>query len=369
MSIPLFKSFHSTDIEEKAVEVLRSGFIASGEYISKFEQSFSYLVDIGNVLSINNMTNAIYLALHLSGVKNEDEVIATPFSCLSTTSAIAAIGATVNWVDLEQGSVSICVESFEKAITPKTKAAIVYHIAGYPSNIHKIYEICQKYGISLIEDCNAALLSQLDNNFVGRTGDFSVFSFYPNRQINATEGAAICCKKSVDYHRALKLRRYGIDVETFRDAQGEINPKSDVPEIGWNLIMNNLCSAIGSTQMESSQHSVAASRRNAAIYNEYLSSIIDAKPIVYPENANPNYWVYIIDTAKKEIIRDRLKEFEISSSSLHLRNDLYSGFNSSRKYPSLTGVDYASERLLALPCGFWMTEKDIISICNIISDI
>jgi len=361
-SIPLFGVINLPEMEKVAVEVLKSGRIASGEYVSKFEDCLGQLLGQKNVVTTVDMTSAIYLALHLSGVKAGDEVITTAFACMATNSPIATIGAKPIWVDLEEHSACISVADFEASITPNTKAAILYHLAGYPGPARQISDICKKRGIKLIEDCDNALLAELDGDYVGCFGDFAIYSFYPNRQINATEGGALVCKDQNDANRARKLRRFGINSVTFRLGDGEINPASDIHEVGWSITLNNLCSALGAAQINSVNERLEKTRINAKYLIESLLNTPGVTILASAPNSLPAYWALLIQVEGRDSMLEALKSLGIGCSQLHQRNDAYSGFTgNARNLPNTTRMQNS---VLALPCGWWLSSEEVEFIAS-----
>jgi perosamine synthetase len=366
-SISLFGVVNFPEMEYIAIKVLRSGQIASGKYVSQFEDGLGKLLGQKNVVTTIDMTSAMYLALYLSGVKGGDEVITTAFSCMASHSPIATLGAKPIWVDLEENSPCISITDFEAAITPNTKVAILYHLAGYPGPAKAIAEICKKHGIKLIEDCNNALLAEVDGNYVGSFGDFAVFSFYPNRQINTTEGGALVCKNSDDAIRARKLRRFGIDAATFRDDIGEINPTSDIPEIGWSISLNNLCSSIGLAQIDSVKGRLEKTRQNADLLNQGLIKCKEVRPLRPTNNSIPSYWTYLIQTENRDVLIKNLRALGILCSQLHHRNDSYTCFSGDGQFlPNTTRIQ---KSILAIPCGWWLEFEDIALVLDAVNQV
>jgi perosamine synthetase len=363
--IPLFGVVNLPEMEEVALEVLRSGRIASGEYVSKFEDGLGQLLGQKNVVTTVDMTSAMYLALHLSDVKAGDEVITTAFACMATNSPISTIGAKPIWVDLEEYSACISVADFEAAITPNTKAAILYHLAGYPGPARQISDICQKHGVKLIEDCDNALLAEVDGNYAGSFGDFAIYSFYPNRQINATEGGALVCKDQNDANRARKLRRFGINSATFRLGDGEINPASDIHEIGWSITLNNLCSAIGVAQINSVKERLEKTRKNAKYLIESLLKTPGVTILTSAPNSLPAYWTLLIQVEGRDSLLEALKSSGVSCSQLHRRNDDYSGFSGNTR--NLLNTTRMQNSVLALPCGWWLSSREVEYIASQVS--
>lgn len=359
-NIPLYNAVVLPEMEQVAVEVLRSGKIAGGDWVRKFEIEIEKVAGLPHVVSTIDMTTALYLALHLIGVDEGDEVLTTAFACLSTNSAIVQRKATPVWVDVSPASVSMDVADFESKITEKTKAVILYHVAGYPGPAREIAAICNKHGITLIEDCDNAMLATHDSAPVGSFGDFAVYSFYPNRQINTTEGGALACRSAEMANRARKLRRFGIDFGTFRSKIGEINSASDVPEIGWSMTLNNMCAALGCTQMASLQTRHDATQHNVARLRELTQDIAGLNTVPPIEGDISAYWVLLFFVENRDEIIRRLKQSGIMASSIHQRNDIYSGFASVQQY--LPNTDFLQSHLVGVPCGWWLNEQDLLDI-------
>ncbi|WP_027469012.1 DegT/DnrJ/EryC1/StrS family aminotransferase [Deefgea rivuli] len=365
-SISLFSVFNSPQMEDIAIEVLRSGRIAGGGYVSQFEAGLGRLLDAEHVVTTVDMTSGIHLALYLSGVRAGDEVITTPFACLATNSPIAAMGATAVWADVSPDSVCIDPKAFLALITPKTKAAILYHVAGYPGPVAEIANICREHGIALIEDCDNALLATYAGKNVGSWGDFAVYSFYPNRQINTTEGGALVCRSAESAADARRLRRLGINLSQFRRSDGEINPAEDVAEAGWAYTMNNLCAALGFIQLSDVETRVAMARRHAAYLEKRFQGHASIKSIKPLDQSVPAYWVYLISTPQRNQLLARLKSEGIAASILHNLNNTYSCFDphiSSSNLPNSTALQ---ETIIALPCGWWLDDTDLKYIADIV---
>jgi len=356
--ISLFGVVSTPEMEKVTIDVLRSGQIASGPYVSKFESKFASLIGCEHALATNDMTNAIHLALRLAKVTAGDEVLTTAFSCMASNSPIALCNATPVWVDLTPNTVEVDPVLFEAAITPNTKAAIIYHVAGYPSSIDKIAAICKKYDVKLIEDCNNSLLATLNDQNLGCFGDFSIFSFYPNRQINCTEGGMLICKDIVDYNTAKQLRRFGIDFSTFRNNLGEINPNSDIPVASSSMVLNNLCAALGDSQLNDVRSRIEKSKENAEYYKTALARLATVKIIPTLKNGESVYWTFLVQVDNRDQVIQAMKNSGINVSSLHQRNDSYSCFND--KYRTeLPNTTLLQESVLALPCGWWLSNDDL----------
>lgn len=357
-NIALFGVVNLPEMETAALQVMRSGRIASGEYVGKFEAGFGTLIGQTHVVTTVDMTSAIFMALHLSGVNVGDEVLTTAFACLSTNSAIAQKGAVPVWVDVKPHSVEIDLEDLAAKITPRTKAVLLYHVAGYPGPARELALLCKNHGLKLIEDCDNALLAERDAEQVGSHGDFAVYSFYPNRQINATDGGALVCKNPEHATRARRLRRFGIDATTFRTAEGEVNPASDILEIGWALTMSNLCTALACAQLPSVGERISKTRANAVKLRKLLANIPGLSAVPRGDTANPVYWGYLMFADDRDKLLTYLKTNGVMASMVHFRNDRYTGFNATN-HSDLPHTNYLMDHILAIPCGWWLSDSDL----------
>jgi dTDP-4-amino-4,6-dideoxygalactose transaminase len=364
--ISLFGVVNTSEMEAAALTVLRSGKIASGSYVGKFEAGISEITGQPNVVSIVDMTSAMFLALHLAGVRPHDEVLTTAFACMSTNSAIAHCGATPVWVDVMPKGIEIDVADLSNKISARTKAVILYHVAGYPGPAKELADLCKARGIALIEDCDNALFAIRDGLHVGSHGDFAVYSFYPNRQINCTEGGALVCKSADMAARARKLRRFGIDSETFRSPIGEINPGSDIHEIGWAYSMNNLCAAIGYSQVSTAAGRVAKARNNVSKLARQLSKIHRVEVVPHASGATPAFWVMLLFADNRDAILRNLRGQGIMVSAMHQQNNVYTGFHADVQ-AKLPNTDYLQRHIMAIPCGWWLENQDIDTITNAIA--
>ena len=195
---------------------------------------------------------------------------------------------------------------------------------------------------------------------VGAYGDFAIYSFYPNRQINTTEGGALACRSIDMANRARKLRRFGIDFGTFRSAIGEINSSSDVPEIGWSMTLNNMCAAMGYAQMTSLQSRQAATQANAKALLGLTRDIDGLTPVPVLEGDQSAYWVLLFFVENRDEVICRLKQSGVMVSSIHQRNDTYSGFDAAPQY--LPNTDFLQHHIIGVPCGWWLDEDDLLTV-------
>jgi dTDP-4-amino-4,6-dideoxygalactose transaminase len=153
------------------------------------------------------------------------------------------------------------------------------------------------------------------------------------------------------------LRRFGIDATSFRDARGEIYPNSDIPEIGWSSTLNNLNAAVALSQLNTLSDRIGRTRATAASLASALGGLHRMRLVQPIPGAISAYWGFLLLTEHRDAMFEHLKAHGIKSSTFHQRNDWYTGFGTPRAY--LPGTELVMDRLLALPCGYWLTDAQI----------
>ncbi len=363
-TIDLFHPVQLPEMEAAALEVLRSGQIASGPKVFELEQAFASVSGRKHIVSTNDLTSAVTLALHIAGVRAGDEVATIAFSCLQSNSPIARLGARPVWIDIDPTTMSMSVKDLAAKLKPTVKAVMVYHVAGYPADSISISALCRDLGIPLIEDCNNAIGATLDNQPIGIHGEYAVYSFYPNRQINGIDGGVLATPDALTAARAIRLRRFGIDAKTFRDARGEINPESNVPEIGWSAALNNLNAAVALAQFATLSSRTARTRAIASRLTSALDGVHGLRIVKPVPSAIPAFWGFLVLTEHRDALLEHLRGNGIKSSIFHQRNDCYTGFGTQRV--DLPGTTEIMGQALALPCGWWLTETQVENMINVL---
>jgi perosamine synthetase len=364
MNLPLF----NCQISDQAMDVLRpimqSGQLASGPAVAELENDLAqYLgnnLDKSQVVAMNDMTQALTMALRLSGVQAGDEVLTLSYNCLASNAAISALGAIPRWVDINPESASLCLTDAAKAMTSNVKALIAYHVAGYPADLPALREFCDSHQIPLIEDANNALGATWAGRAIGTWGDFAVFSFYANRQVNGIEGAALVCADKNKAQAAQKLRRFGIDQPIFRDSMGEIDPHTDIPQIGYSASLNHVNATLAKNHLHSLDERINRSLKHAKKIKSYLENINHLKPIQWDEKSSPSPWVALVRCTKentRNLLLANLKKQGIQCSKLHQPNHVYTGFRSKKR--DLSQTNKFIQEILAIPCGWWLKEAEV----------
>ncbi|ARV09695.1 hypothetical protein BTO05_08585 [Winogradskyella sp. PC-19] len=359
MTKQLHKVFMPDDVNAKIAGVLNSGQLAYGEFTNKFEQGLKNYV--GNEFILTLSGNSVLFALDVLDIKQGDEIISSPMSCLMTNQPIAVKGATVVWADVDPSTGTLTPDDLKSKITSKTKAILHYHWGGNPGHIDEINEIANQHGVVVIEEASTAFGAEYKNKKIGNTNTSIVcFSFTAVRLPNAVNGFGIAFNNEELYKKAILKRDFGINRKEFRDSNGEISSNCDIKIPGLGLVLDNISSLVGYSQLSHIEGLYTKQRENATKWDAYFNKDNNFKSVGNRLEINPNYWVYSLVSDRRDMLYQELKNKGFNVSKLHHRNDSYGVFKDNQKDVStrLTGVDEFERTQLNLPCGWWLEDND-----------
>jgi len=317
--VQLFK-LNYDEQESKAVkDIVDSGWITMGETTKKFESGFSTM--LGNDVkstAVSNGTAALHMALLGLGIGSGDEVIIPALTFVADINVVKLVGATPILADC--GSYedwNITAESIKKVITPKTKALILVHFAGYSCQMDEIVELCKSKNIALIEDCAHAPGAKYKGRLVGTFGEYGCFSFFTNKNLSVGEGGMLTTKDEVLDQQAKYFRSHGMTALTLDRHKGRAITY-DVAQSGLNYRIDEMRSALGLVQLEKLEN---ANAQREVLVKRYLENLKDVENITIPfqdlTNIEPVYHIFPIllskDLDRVEVIT-KLKENGVQSS-------------------------------------------------------
>lgn len=354
----LFKVFVPDESLGSSLEgILRSGQLTSGNYLRTFEK---YVQDyIGNpyFLLTGSNTYASLIALALCDLKNEDEIIASPMACLASNQPVLNFGAKIIWADIDPLTGTLNPEDVKRKITAKTKAILHYHWGGYPGFIDEINAIGNEHGIYVIDDAIESFGAIYKDKKIGNLGTpITTFSFQTVRLPNSIDGGGLSFKDEAMYQRALLMRDFGITRSGFRDSFNELSITSDITEIGYNAIMNEMSAYIGTKVMEKTPELIQSQRENALIWDKVMEARGISETLIRKETL-PNYWIYSFLTNRQHEDMLFFREKGFYASKVHVRNDHYSCFG--KFDASLLGVTEFAKTQLSIPSGWWIKTDEL----------
>ena len=358
MKVPLLKVHMPEAVFAPLRDTLRSGWIASGTKVAEFERLLADILATPQLLAMSDCSGAITLALFLAGVRPNDEVIVSPMSCLSTTMPIANLFANPVWCDVDPLSGMLDPARIDEAVSPRTRAILVYHWSGNPADLAALYASARSHSIKLVADASEAFGATYRGKPLGHgLADFTIYSFGAVRHLTTGEGAALVTSDPRDYETGKWLRRYGIDQPTMRLPDGDLNPAMDIAVAGFNFPMNDIAASIGIAQLPHAARIVARHRENGRFYDEQFAGIPGLTRLRRDPQAQSAFWTYSLRVEHRGELMRKLHENGIGCQRLHLRNDRYGCFSGARA-TVLSGVDVFDQENLSVPCGWWVSDED-----------
>jgi len=350
--IPIFKPYMPTDIKDELTHILYSGSLAYGKIGKEFEQKLKGFIENEKIITVSSYNQAMLIVLSTLGLKPNDEIIASPVSCLASNQPFAIKGLKIIWADVEPNTGAMDVEDVKNKITKNTKAIFHNHYCGFLGYINEINELGKQFGIPIIDDGIEAFGSELNQDKVGNLEtDVTVFSFQTVRLPNTIDGGAIVFKDQALFEKAIMIRDYGIDRTTFRYELNEINPKCDIKLEGYGALMSEVNSLIGLKQMDDVVNLIQKQRINALKWDTIIDEMKGVEKIKLTENTMPNYWVYGVLAKNKMETIENFREQGFYATSVHINNNIYSVFNNKIQ---LKGVNEFMNHFVAIPCGWWV---------------
>ena len=200
-------------LREPALAALAATYDATrfclGKDVEDFEKNFSSKLGYPRALALNSGTSPLHIACMIAGFGAGDEVIAPPFTFISTVWGVSYVGATPRFVDVEEGTFNLDPAQLKALLSPRTKAVIAVDQFGLAADLDPITNFCKEHGLPLIEDAACALGAEYKGKKIGSFGEMVIFSFHPRKSISTGEGGALTTNRPEWAERARVLRAHG----------------------------------------------------------------------------------------------------------------------------------------------------------------
>lgn len=211
---------YQKEFEDKALEVLRSGWYVLGKEVSEFEKEFAHYTGAKYCVGLASGLDALWMAFRLLGIGQGDEVIVQGNTYIASVMGITMNGATPVFAEPDE-HFGIDVDKIEDLITDRTKAILVVHLYGMASRMDRIVEICHKYNLRLVEDCAQSHGAYFDGKMTGTFGDIGCFSFYPSKNLGAFgDGGAVVVNDEKLANEFRIYRNYGSEKRYYNKVVG-----------------------------------------------------------------------------------------------------------------------------------------------------
>ncbi|MCR5397387.1 MAG: DegT/DnrJ/EryC1/StrS family aminotransferase [Lachnospiraceae bacterium] len=223
---------YQKEFEDKALEVLRSGWYVLGNEVKCFENEFAEYIGAKHCVGLASGLDALWIAFRVLGIGAGDEVIVQGNTYIASVMGITMNGATPVFVEPDE-YFNIDASKIEEKITDKTKAVLVVHLYGQASNMTPIVKLCKKYNLKLVEDCAQAHGAKFEEKQIGTFGDIGCFSFYPSKNLGAFGDAGAITTNDDKIAEDVRIfRNYGSEKRYYNKVVGA-NSRLDEIQAGF----------------------------------------------------------------------------------------------------------------------------------------
>ena len=298
MLIPVSRPFITEEDVNAVASVLRDGFVSGdAPIVAEFERAFASVVKRKYGIAVSNGSVALDLALYALDLKEGDEVIIPSFTIASCLFAVLRTKAKPIFIDVDQLTWNLSIDTLKSAITPRTRALLAVHVYGLPIDMDPVISLCEEHQVVVIEDAAESHSVTYNNKPCGSFGLASTFSFYANKAITTGEGGIIVTD---DDDFAQRLR--GLRNLAFLAAPG---PRFVHNEIGWNARLSAMQAALGKSQLQRMNNVTEEKRRIGLEYHSHFANhpLIQLPPTETSYSRNM-YWVVGIVLADQFDLRN-----------------------------------------------------------------
>jgi dTDP-4-amino-4,6-dideoxygalactose transaminase len=350
------------------VHSIRSGWITTGPKCARFEQDVCGYVGAKHAIALSSATAGLHLALLAAGVGPGDEVITTSMTFAATANVVALVGATPVFVDIRD-DLNIDPARIEAAVTPRTKAVIPVHFAGYPCDMDRILEIARRRNLVVIEDAAHAIGTEYRGRRIGSFGAMTVFSFHPIKNITTGEGGMLVTDDPALAEKVRLLKFHGIQKDAWKRYGGKEIPQYEIHFPGFKYNLTDLQAALGIHQLKKLDGFIEVRARLAARYRALLAGtpgiLLPATPVEEGMRHCWHLFVVLVDIDRLTIDRDRFMGAMLDVNigiglhfpAVHLQPYYLKTFGCRRG--TLPKTEFVSDRIFSLPLYPGMCEADV----------
>jgi dTDP-4-amino-4,6-dideoxygalactose transaminase len=267
----------------------------TGQEGKLFEREFADYIGCNHAIALTNGTVAIELALYALDIGPGDEVITTSRTFIASASAAVMRGATPVIADVDPVSQNITAETVRAVITPRTKAIVAVHLAGWPCDMDPIMALAKEHNIKVIEDCAQAHGASYKGRMVGSIGDIAAFSFCQDKILTtAGEGGMLTLNDEALWKKAWAFKDHGKSYDAVYNQEHPPGFRWLHESFGTNWRMLEVQAAIGRVLLPKLPRWLEIRRRHAAILTQRFSQIPALRVTPPPADTQHAYYKYYV---------------------------------------------------------------------------
>ncbi|OAI59714.1 aminotransferase [Ralstonia solanacearum] len=262
----------------------------TGNVCRAFEREFAAWLDVPHAVALANGTLALDVALKALDIGPGDEVVVTPRTFLASASSIVLAGATPIFADVDPDSQNITADTIGAVLTPRTKAVICVHLAGWPCDMDPIMALASKHGLAVIEDCAQAHGAVYKGRAVGTIGDIGAWSFCQDKiMTTGGEGGMVTTHRRDLWERMWSYKDHGKSWEAVYERKHPVGFRWVHESFGTNWRMLEMQAAIGRIQLTRMPEWSRRRQANASELAQALSTCASVR-VPWPSSDITHAW-------------------------------------------------------------------------------
>lgn len=282
--------------------VLDTMHLFLGPRLHEFEQAFAAYCGCDYGVGVSSGTDALALALRACDIGPGDEVITVSNTFIATVEAIAMVGATPVFVDIDPETYLMDWRQLPAVLSERSRAVLPVHLYGHAAEMQPILDFAHAHGLRVIEDASQAHGATYQGQRVGSFGDVACFSLYYSKNLGALGEAGICTTTHVELAEKMRM---------LRDHGSRVRYQHEV--MGVNARLDELQAAVLMVKMPHLEQWNAARQQHAQFYTEQLREVVEAVPVVRPWGTHV-YCYYVIEVKERDAFRLALEEEGIGTN-------------------------------------------------------
>jgi dTDP-4-amino-4,6-dideoxygalactose transaminase len=298
------------DVDAAVLEVLESQHFILGPKVEQCEQAIAQYCGSPHAVGVSSGSDALLACLMAENIGPGDEVITTPYTFFATAGAIARVGATPVFVDIDPITYNLDASRISSRVTKRTRAIIPVHLYGQMADMQAVMRVAEDRGLVVIEDAAQALGAEDGGRRAGSIGHYGCFSFFPSKNLGAAGDAGMIVTHDAQRAERLKCIR----------AHGS-KPKYHHKIIGGNFRLDAIQAAVVSAKLPHLDSWTASRQANAKRYNRLFAAIAPRAgipgllPVVPPAVRTDRHIFnqYVIRVSRRDELQAALKQRGVST--------------------------------------------------------
>jgi dTDP-4-amino-4,6-dideoxygalactose transaminase len=353
----------------------------TGTECREFEKEFAAWVGTEYAVAVSNGTLALDLALKALGISPGDEVIVTPRTFFASASCIVNAGAIPVFADVDRDSQNITAETVKAVLTPRTRAIICVHLAGWPCDMDPIMALAEQHGLFVIEDCAQAHGARYKGRMVGSIGHIGAWSFCQDKiMTTGGEGGMVTTNSKKWWSTMWSFKDHGKSWEAMYERAHAPGYRWVHEAFGTNWRMLETQAVLGRVQLRKMPLWTAQRRANAEkIAAVCQHSAVVRVPVIPADVEHAFYKFYVFvepDKLAEGWTRDRIVHdiaergvpcTQGSCSELYLEKAFdHTGYRPKLRLPVAQELGETSLMFLVHPS---LTDEDVERTCDVVADV